>query len=251
MNLVSVCDQIKAVAQACDGTPTAKFVAVLVAAGITDTKQIAAILGIGERAVRKVRAELQDRNSSSAGTTGPEPQFRRGTPGPEIGTTVPQTEPQDRNHSSAEPRVRARIETPSGLLTHEDKILKTPCRSPKGATPSDALIAFEAYNATALRCGLRQASKLTPDRQRKIIARLKDYGLEGWNQALANIERSSFLTGKNDREWRANLEFLLQASSFAKVHDGAYGNGRHAEVRTAAPINWTPPTPEELRALNA
>ena len=81
MNLVSVCDQIKAVAQACDGTPTAKFVAVLVAAGITDTKQIAAILGIGERAVRKVRAELQDRKS--------EPQFRKRNH--RTGTTVPRS----------------------------------------------------------------------------------------------------------------------------------------------------------------
>ena len=47
------------------------------------------------------------------------------------------------------------------------------------------------------------------------------------NLALANIERSSFLTGTNDRGWRADLEFLLQPSSFAKVHDGGYGNGRH------------------------
>ena len=47
-------------------------------------------------------------------------------------------------------------------------------------------------------------------------------------QALANIERSSFLTGTNDRGWRASLDFLLQPASFAKVHDGGYGNGRHA-----------------------
>jgi hypothetical protein len=97
-----------------------------------------------------------------------------------------------------------------------------------GASPLDALRAFEAYNATALRCGLPQAAKLTPDRSRKIIARLKDYGLDGWAQALANIEKSSFLTGTNDRGWRASLEFLLQPPSFSKVHDGGYGNGRHA-----------------------
>ena len=100
---------------------------------------------------------------------------------------------------------------------------------PKGGpSPMDALRAFEQYNATALRCGLPQASKMTPDRQRKIVARLKDYGLDGWSQALGNIEKSSFLTGKNDRSWRASLEWLLQAASFSKVHDGGYGNGRHA-----------------------
>lgn len=246
MNLVSVCDQIKAVAEACDGTPTAKFVAVLIAAGVTDTKDIAAILGVGERAVQKVRkANSGTPNQSSRTTVRNEPQDANSSSEPNHSSS--KTEPQ----FAEAPRAPARIETPSGLLSSEEKILKTPCRSPKGPTPSDALIAYEAYNATALRCGLRQASKLTPDRQRKIIARLKDYGLDGWTQALANIERSSFLTGKNDREWRANLEFLLQASSFAKVHDGAYGNGRHAEVRTSTPIKWAPPTPEEMRAMNA
>ncbi len=115
----------------------------------------------------------------------------------------------------------------------------TPPTPPAGGpTPLQALEAFELYNATALKCGLPQADKFTPDRKRKIIARLKDYGLDGWKQALANIERSSFLTGKNDRKWRATLEFLLQPSSFSKVHDGGYGNGRHAEQKsTELPID--------------
>jgi DNA-binding transcriptional MocR family regulator len=96
-----------------------------------------------------------------------------------------------------------------------------------GASPLDALRAFEAFNAMALRCGIPQASKMSPDRQRKIIARLKDYGEEGWTQALANIEKSSFLTGSNDRGWRLTLDFLLKPEGFGKVHDGGYGNGRH------------------------
>lgn len=100
--------------------------------------------------------------------------------------------------------------------------------TPKGASKAECLEAFEAYNAIALRCGLAQAAKFTPDRERKIRARLNDYGLDGWRTALANIERSSFLTGKNDKGWRANLEFMTQAESFAKLHDGVYGNGRHA-----------------------
>ena len=98
----------------------------------------------------------------------------------------------------------------------------------RGPTPTDALVAFEKFNGTALRCGLPQAAKFTPDRKRKIIARLKDYGLDGWDQALANIERSSFLTGGGPRGWRADLDFLLQPASFSKVHDGGFGNGRHA-----------------------
>lgn len=62
-------------------------------------------------------------------------------------------------------------------------------------------------------------------------------------QALANIERSSYLTGKNDRGWRADLDFMLQAKSFDRLHDGGYGNGRHAEVKAAVPM------PSHLQAL--
>ena len=109
-----------------------------------------------------------------------------------------------------------------------------PTPSKGGPTPLEALRAFEAYNATALQCGLPQAAKLTPDRQRRIIARLRDYGVDGWNTALANIERSSFLRGGGPRGWRVDLEFVLQASSFSKLHDGGYGNGHHAETGLTA-----------------
>lgn len=106
---------------------------------------------------------------------------------------------------------------------------KTPLPPKGGPSPMDALRAFESYNALALRIGIPQASKLTPERQRKIIARLRDYGPEGWDRALANIERSSFLTGANDRGWRTSLDWLLSPAKFAPVHDGSYGNGRHGQ----------------------
>lgn len=97
-----------------------------------------------------------------------------------------------------------------------------------------ALEAFDAYNAVALRCGLPQAARLTPDRERKIIARLKEYDLEGWHRALANIEKSQFLTGGTDKGFRADLDFVCQAKSFGKLHDGGYGNGRHTTAAPAA-----------------
>lgn len=114
-------------------------------------------------------------------------------------------------------------------ITNNQNQKKKPRKPLAGASPSECLTAFENWNDLALRCGLPQAAKLTPDRQRKIAARLKVYGLDGWQRALAHIEQSAFLTGQNDRGWRVNLEFVLQPASFAKLHDGAYGNGRHAD----------------------
>lgn len=225
-NLVNVKGEIKAAVEACTGTPTAKLIALLNASGITKAAEIAALLGISDRAVRKAKAELQNRNHSSGGTTVPELQDR--------------AEPQFRNHSSENgttvPDSASRVLDNNKLTSLEDRPVNKnplPPLKTKGPGAVEALKAFEAYNVTALECRLPQAAKLTPDRQRKIIARLKDYGLEGWTRALANIEKSSFLTGTNDRGWRANLDFLLQPASFAKVHDGGYGNGRHAAKQAA------------------
>jgi hypothetical protein len=101
-------------------------------------------------------------------------------------------------------------------------------------TKAECLEAFHAWNATAERCGLQQASKMTGERERKISARLKDFGLDGWTRALSNVERSAFLTGGTDTGFRADLDFVCQAKSFGKLHDGGYGNGRHSAPKTGS-----------------
>lgn len=123
------------------------------------------------------------------------------------------------------------LDTRATKIEEERKEEDTPLppKGGKGPSPMEVLEAFKAYNDTALRCGIPQAAKLTPDRQRKIAARLRDYGVAGWTQALANIEKSSHLTGSNDRGWRADLDFVCQPKSFGRLHDGGYGNGRHAK----------------------
>lgn len=127
----------------------------------------------------------------------------------------------------------------------------TPIPPKGGPTPLEALRAFESYNGVALRCGLPQAAKLTPDRQRKIIARLRDYGLEGWDVALANIERSSFLTGGGKDGWRANIEFMLVPANFSKLHDGGYGNGRHADTSSTGSTPAPAGSKADLKAKKA
>ena len=100
------------IARNTDGTPTAKLIAVLIAHGVTSNAAIAEIVGISDRAVRKVR-------NHSSGTTVP-----TGTPGPELqdrsGTPGPKTELQDRNSSSA--LARAYKESPSEISITEDSL---------------------------------------------------------------------------------------------------------------------------------
>lgn len=84
--------------------------------------------------------------------------------------------------------------------------------------------AFEHYNIAARALGLPLAQKLTRERRRKLRARLAEHGLEGWDRALIEIEKSSFLRGQSKTGWRATLDFLLQPSSFNKVVEGGYGD---------------------------
>jgi hypothetical protein len=88
--------------------------------------------------------------------------------------------------------------------------------------------AFGAYNEVAARRRLPRANKLTKDRERALKARLAEYGREGWERALANIERSAFLQGRTRHGFFADLDFMLQPSKFSRLHDGGYGNGAHA-----------------------
>lgn len=52
-NLLASQGEIKAVVASCDGTATAKLIAVLKAAGVTRHAEIAQLLGMSERGVRK------------------------------------------------------------------------------------------------------------------------------------------------------------------------------------------------------
>jgi hypothetical protein len=218
-NLVEVSDQIKAVAQSCTGTPTAKLIALLNAAGITSTAEISAILGVAIRTVQHAKRTSQ--NATHCANTQP------------IAS--------DATHCvSAQPIAPpARVLDINLLPSLEDrssnKINPLPPSKTKRAKPefgkAEALEAFHAYNATAERLALPQAAKFTPERERSITARLKSYGLDGWQRALENIEKSPFLMGETDHQFRPTLDFVCQAKSFGKLHDGGYGLNRKVAAK--------------------
>jgi hypothetical protein len=88
-------------------------------------------------------------------------------------------------------------------------------------TPSDIL---EGWNDLAEKCGLPKAGKLTGGRLRQAQARLREYpDLDSWQRAMRHIHDTPFLRGENDRGWRADIDFLLQAKSFTKLTEESYG----------------------------
>jgi len=96
----------------------------------------------------------------------------------------------------------------------------SPSKDPVSQTVREA---HRLYNETAKTLGLPTARVLNKSRKRALALRIKEAGgLDGFRDALANLGKSSFLQGQNDRGWRADLEFVCQAKSFAKLMDGAY-----------------------------
>ncbi len=101
-----------------------------------------------------------------------------------------------------------------------------PCNDPIEGTPSmggtrvkapphpDVQTAFDAYNRAARSLGLPTALNLDDKRRKAIAAILKDYGIEGWSQALANLAGSPHHLGRNDRSWKATLDFLTRPDKF-------------------------------------
>lgn len=73
---------------------------------------------------------------------------------------------------------------------------------------------------------------LSEARRKAIKARLSNgYTVESFKELFERAEASSFLKGKNDRNWQATFDWLIKDSNMAKVIDGNYtdkgggGNG--------------------------
>lgn len=97
-----------------------------------------------------------------------------------------------------------------------------------------ARIAARAWNEMAARCGLAKIEKLTTTRGSQIVQRIRDAGsLMKFLEVMAKIEGSSFLLGENDRGWKADFDFLLQAKSFTRLMEGGYERAKRQSSYSA------------------
>ncbi len=63
---------------------------------------------------------------------------------------------------------------------------------------------------------------LSEARKKSIKARLNTYSIDDFKTLFEKAEASSFLKGKNNRNWTANFDWLLKDANMAKVLDGNY-----------------------------
>jgi hypothetical protein len=79
--------------------------------------------------------------------------------------------------------------------------------------------AFDAFNVKAKELGLPVATKLSSTRASHIRARLREYGLDGWQKALDNISKNPYNLGHNKDGWRVHIDYFVKPDKFSMLHD--------------------------------
>jgi hypothetical protein len=110
--------------------------------------------------------------------------------------------------------------------------LETKCiqNDSKNQEPIDYERIIGMYNTICK--SLPKATTISEARKKAIKARFNTYRLEDFEKLFTIAESSSFLKGANDRNWIANLDWLIKDRNMAKVLDGYYrDNQRQAKSR--------------------
>lgn len=115
--------------------------------------------------------------------------------------------------------------------TDTDKENNTPL-PPKGGSGGKTPPAVQSelitlWNTMAASAGLPTCSGITGKRLTTLKARLKESGW--WTNcppAIAKIPACPFLTGTNDRAWRATIDWLLRPDSVTRILEGAFDNNK-------------------------
>ena len=69
---------------------------------------------------------------------------------------------------------------------------------------------------------LPKAIKVNDKRKGLINAVFEEYGEEAVKEVLSKVEEYPFLTGENDRGWKADFEWLMNKNNLLKVMEGRY-----------------------------
>ena len=80
----------------------------------------------------------------------------------------------------------------------------------------------ELYNSTAPL--LPQVKKVTEKREKAIDKFLKEFSIEQFKEICEIANSSDFLTGNNDRGWKADFDFIMRIDKATAILEEKYGN---------------------------
>lgn len=144
-----------------------------------------------------------------------------GTEQPEVTppVTLPVTPSNAREEDTEEDRDRDIEEDREG----EEDSAATPPTPPRQSIDYEAI--KNLYNSICK--SLPQCKVLSDARRKAIKARLSSgYTVGDFQRLFELAEASSFLRGKNDRNWNADFDWLFKDANMAKVFDGKYDDRR-------------------------
>jgi hypothetical protein len=144
-------------------------------------------------------------------------------PEPPTSADICQQMPTDENDSDkvcARPNSNSDSHSHSDLNSSEGESEGKPDKPPP-LTPEDLV---EGWNEVCAPAGLPKVEMLSATRRQKALCRLRDHPDDAfWNVAMARVRASPFLTGKNERKWKANFDWLIDNDTNAvKVYEGRY-----------------------------
>ena len=85
----------------------------------------------------------------------------------------------------------------------------------------------EVYN---LYCtNLPQVQKLTDKIEKSIDKFLKEFSIEQFEEICKKANTSEFLTGKNDRKWKADFDFLMRTDKATNILENKYNKNTSSE----------------------
>lgn len=96
-------------------------------------------------------------------------------------------------------------------------------------TPDDL---WRMWNRAAEELGLPKVREMTEARRKRALTMIRKYGRDGFVEAISAIERSTFLRGQTDQQFKADLDFLLQQKSFTRLIEGFYDRSSRANSRS-------------------
>lgn len=103
-----------------------------------------------------------------------------------------------------------------------------------GLAPLDI---FNLWNKKACP-DLPRATKLTQKRKEKLKSRILEYPeLAQWNNFIDLINESKFMCGENDRNWKADFDWLIYSDdNIVKLLEGKYKNTDQKQSKESTPL---------------
>ena len=87
---------------------------------------------------------------------------------------------------------------------------------------------MEYYNET-FKGKLSQIASMSENRKKAVRARIAEYGKESIRTVFQNVLNSPFLLGHNDRNWKADFDWIFKPAKFTRILEGNY-NGKRTDT---------------------